>query len=260
MKRLLLAALSLALLSIAAGCAHHHSDNPYKKTLFYQRYLNPANPLDAQIQKTLDGLRANPRSASLHNDLGQLLVQKGFPKDAEREFERAVDADSHFYPAWYNLGLTRAANGNGPGAKFALRRTVHLKPGHAAALFQLGLIAEKVHENDAAIDYYAKAYSINRALLDVHVNPRILDSSLTDEALLKLYPMMHTRETLQFQSAPQGYVQPNLEAPSTQPGADQIVPPTAPVTDPGRQTAPPATAPAPTAPRPAVNAPAKPTH
>jgi tetratricopeptide (TPR) repeat protein len=224
------------------GCAAmgNHNKNPYERTLFIERYLDPANPLDAQIQRTLNDLRANPRSATLHNELGQLLRQKGFPRDAEIEFERALDADSHFYPAWYNLGLLRQARGDYSGARFAYHRTIHYKKGHSAALFQLGLIEEQRRNTEAAVEYYAKAFSINHDLLDVRVNPRIVDSKLIDLALLRLYPNEHARESMQFQPTPAVYVQPSLErAPSPQPPAEKIVTPVAPVTNPAQQTPPP---------------------
>jgi len=236
MKRLLLIAATVAL----AACASvkHHDQNPYANP-FYARYLNTGTPLDAQITATVNALQANPRSASLHNALGQMLLQKGFPKDAEVEFERAVNADSHFYPAWYNLGLVRMSRGDSMGSHYAFSRTVHYKPGHSAALFQLGLMEEQRNHQRAAIDYYAKAFLINHSLLDVRVNPRILDSKLVDIALLKAYPNEHARESMSFQPTPPGYVQQGLEAPSTQPAAKDIVTPAPPVTDPAVQAPPP---------------------
>jgi tetratricopeptide (TPR) repeat protein len=237
MKRLLLIAATVALAS-CASMPHHHDQNAYANP-FYGRYLNTGSPLDAQITATVNALQANPRSASLHNQLGQMLLQKGFPKDAEVEFERAVNADSHFYPAWYNLGLVRMSRGDWSGSHFALARTVHYKPGHSAALFQLGLMEEKRNHQDAAIDYYAKALTINHSLLDVRVNPRILDSKLIDLALLKAYPNAHARESMSFQATPPGYVQQGLEAASTQPAAKDIVTPAPPLTDPSMQAPPP---------------------
>ena len=238
--------LSLAAVALAlTGCntlkmTQHRSSNPYQQRLFVEKYLDPAhNQLDAQIQRTIDALRALPNSAALHNQLGQLLVDKGFTKDAEVEFERAVDSDRHFYPAWYNLGLLRMARGNAVGAHVAFLMTVHEKPGHSQALFQLGLMEEHLGHVDAALDYYVKAYSINHTLLDVRTNPRILDSKLTDVALIRLYPRDHARESMRFIGAPPGYAQQNLEAPSTQASAQQIVVPPPPLTNPAMQTPPP---------------------
>ena len=205
MKRLLLIIAAVAL--AACSSTRNHDENPYANP-FYARYLNTGSPLDAQITATMNALKANPRSASLHNTLGQQLLQKGFPKDAEREFERAVNSDSHFYPAWYNLGLVRMSRGDWVGSKFAFGRTIHYKPGHSAALFQLGLMEEQRNHQRAAIDYYAKAFAINHSLLDVRVNPRILDSKLVPLALLKAYPKEHARESMSFQPTPPGYVQP----------------------------------------------------
>ena len=246
MKRSL-AVLAAAALTLVAGCADlkklelpHRNANPYEKPLFVEKYLDPANPLDAQIQRSIDALRARPDSAALHNQLGQLLVQKGFPKDAETEFERAVNADGHFYPAWYNLGLLRMSRGNIAGARVAFSQTIRYKPGHSQALFQMGLMEERRGNNDAAIDYYAKAININHALLDVRVNPRILDTKLVDLALMRLYPREHARESMKFIGTPPGYAAMQTpQAPSTQPAAQQIVPPSAPVTDPAAQTPPP---------------------
>jgi len=240
MKQLLTVAAAVLILAGCSSTANNRSSNPYEKPLFVEKYLDPANSqLDAQIQRTIEALRALPNSAALHNQLGQLLVQKGFPKDAEREFERAVNADRHFYPAWYNLGLLRIARDNRLGAHVAFLATVRNKPGHSQALFQLGLIEEKRGHQAAAIDYYAKAFGINHTLLDVRVNPRILDSRLIDVTLIQMYPKEHARASMRFVGTPSGYTQQNLEAASPQPDAEQIVTPAAPVTDPAKQTPPP---------------------
>lgn len=236
MKTIAVVALSVITLS---GCTavERLRSNPYENP-FYQRYLSNTDPVDIRIQQLIDTLEANPRSVTAHNELGQLLVQKGFPKDAAREFERAINADSRFFPAWYNLGLIRAANEDPSGARRALLRTVSLKPGHAPALFQLGLMEEKRRNTERAVAYYAKAFAINPTLLDVKVNPRILDSRITHLALLRMYPAQHTRQSLQFQ--PTGaYVDRPLEAPSPEAKGREIVTPSAPPTDPGTQTAPP---------------------
>lgn len=226
MKRLLIIAVA-ALTTV--GCAAIHDlrtdDQPYANP-FYAKYLNTGSTLDAQITRTLESLRQNPDSAELHNTLGALLLDKGFPKDAEREFERAVDANGKYYQAWYNLGLVRTAHGDQLGARRAFSRTVDLKPGHAPALFQLGLVEEKNHHRDRAIRYYAKAFTINPSLLRVDVNPRILDSKLTDIALLTMYPTEHSRRSMQLQGTATPATPQPAPPPSPQPAAKNIVTPT----------------------------------
>jgi len=229
MKRILLTAAAMA---IVAGCSLHQntSSNPYDTPPFYTQWTTGNNGLDVQIRNTIAALRANPHSAPLHNQLGQLLVAKGFPKDAEREFERAVNSDSHFYQGWYNLGLIRQSHQDYSGAERAFNRTVRLAKGHSEALFQLGLIEEAKGNNDAAIDYYAKALRHNPAIIDVRSNPRVLDSKLMELALLKNYERDPPRQASHFLGTPAGYVAPA-----------QIVTPASPVTEQRKQITPPKT-------------------
>jgi hypothetical protein len=243
MKRLLILAVAAVATINCAGLRNHHDSKEalYDKP-FYAKYLNTGSALDAQISNTLAALRQNGDAPELHNRLGTLLVDKGFPKDAEREFERAVNANGKFHPAWYNLGLVRAAQGDELGARRAFSRTIDLKPGHAPALFQLGLVEEKNHHSDRAIRLYAKAFSINPALMRVDVNPRILDSDLTDLALLKMYQTDHTRRSMQLEGAivPQGPVGMSAppQAPSPQASPKNIVTPAPSATQVGTEPTP----------------------
>jgi tetratricopeptide (TPR) repeat protein len=234
----------------AFGCAQIRDlgkrEDPYANP-FYAKYLNTGSPLDGQITRTLDAIRADPTSAPLHNELGSLLVLKGFPKDAERELERAINLDGRFYQAWYNLGLVRAAAGDEGGARRAFKRTVHLKPGHAMGLFQLGLIEEKLHHTDRAVALFAKAYAINPRLLEVDVNPRILDTKLTHLALLRVYPTDHARKSMQFHGLGISAPPRPQQAPSPEATPQQIIPPVPPATDPSQQQRPPASVAAPIA-------------
>lgn len=213
--------IALAATALFAGCASHRGENPYARPQFYAKYLDQSNALDREIQRNLTLLAGNPDYAPAHNDLAMALIEKGFPKDAEREFERAIRADRKFYPAWYNLGVFRLSQDDFGGARRALEHVIAKKPGHPMALFQLGLLEEQAGNTDKAVYYYAKAFNINRLLMDVRYNPRILDSNLTHLAMLKLYPKLHNQRSLDLQGTPPGYVQ-------SQPPAPQVVAPTAP--------------------------------
>ncbi|MFL6248648.1 MAG: tetratricopeptide repeat protein [Thermoanaerobaculia bacterium] len=239
MKRLLIVAVA-ALVTTACSGLHdlRTDDKPYENP-FYAKYLNTGSSLDAAITRTIEQLRENPGSAELHNTLGALLLDKGFPNDAEREFERAVDANGKYYQAWYNLGVVRAAHGDELGARRAFRRTVDVKPGHAQALFQLGMVEEKNQHRDRAVEYYAKAFTINPALMRVDTNPRVIDSKLMHVALLKMYEREHSRRSMQLQgtalTAPPATPPP---APSPQPAAKDIVTPAPPATQVGTEPSP----------------------
>jgi hypothetical protein len=87
---------------------------------------------------------------------------------------------------------------------------------------------EKRNHQSAAIDYLAKAFTINPALLDVRVNPRILDSNLVDIALIKAYPNDHSRQSMAFNPAPPGYVQEGLITPPKVVGPSSTPPAAAP--------------------------------
>lgn len=233
--------LLISLLPLLAACTATHQlydrvrfgENPYDEPPFYARYLRAGSPLDARIWSLLEQLRVNPENPQLHNELGTLLLSKGFPNDAEREFLRAIRADSRLYPAWYNLGLVRFAKGDDGGALRAFRETVNLRPGHPAAHFQLGLLYEKRGQTDRAIDHYARSLAINPSMIDVRVNPRVVDTTLLDRALLRNYEGTRNAASAVFQTVPENYMSPaeraaleqTPEAPSPQADAEDIVTP-----------------------------------
>src|SRR5512140_2057922 len=94
MKKILLVAVMM-LTTAACGSFERSMHSRFErrdnyKQPFYARYLSQNNALDRQIFAKLRAINADPNTATLHNDLGVLLLQRGFPRDAEREFGRAV--------------------------------------------------------------------------------------------------------------------------------------------------------------------------
>lgn len=230
MKKLLL--VSLATLSLA-GCLTiqeridraRFGENPYIETPFYARYLTTGSELDRTIEAYLTALRAEPDNPAYHNELGRLLVLKGFPNDAEREFQRALAADKDFYPAWYNLALLRASRGETGSALRALDATLDRKPGHSSALFQKGLLLEKRGRTEEAVQAYVKALRINFDLIRPSLNPLIIDSRLMDRVLIELYPDEHERRAMLLQPTPPELVQ-GRRAPSEIEAPEDILAPT----------------------------------
>lgn len=229
----------------ATQCTWTHSlidriengENPYLEDPYYVKYLNTGSRLDDDIRIRLAALAENPNSPALHNELGALLVEKRLSNDAVTEFRRAIANDGKFYPAWYNLGQVLEARGDFAGAENAYEHTVDVKPGHDEAHFRLGLILERRGARDAAVDHYAKAIRINRQILDVRTNPRVLDSQLLDLAVLEVYPAEHARTSAKMIPTPAGYVEPVREIQGASPEAkpEEIVTPAPAPTDPAAQ-------------------------
>jgi len=223
MKKLVVGALALALLSGCASFKEHRAESARIKVEresyqnpFYLKYLNPNNKLDQAIYARIEALRENQVDPVTHNELGALLFQRDFPKDAMAEFEKAIDLDKKFYPAWFNKGLVYLSQDKLHSAERSFRKAVNLKPGFGEAQFHLGLVYEMEGRHEAAIEHYARAFSINWDLLDPRVNPRIVDSELRARALMELYQKEHASAAARFSGPHPDY---NFEAPAPDKGA-----------------------------------------
>ena len=219
MKRLVVAVLALMIVS---GCASIEESKARKaeresyQNPFYLKYLDPESRLDQHIYARIESLRENPDDPVTHNELGALLFQRRLPNDARYEFERALDLDEEFYPAWFNMGLVHLSEEHLRSAQRAFKKAVKIKPGFGEAQFHLGLVYEMQGRTDAAIDHYAKAFAINWNLLDPRINPRIVDSELKARALMALYDKGHARAAARFTGPHPDYY---FEAPAPDEGA-----------------------------------------
>lgn len=209
MKRFVIAILALTLVS---GCSSiekmkaRKAERESYQNPFYVKYLDPESRLDQQIYARVESLRENADNPVVHNELGALLFERDFPKDARQEFEWALDLDKKFYPARFNLGLVHLGQGHIRSAERAFKKVVSIKPGHPEAQFYLGLVYEMQGRKNAAVEHYAKAFSINWAMLDPQVNPRIVDATLKDRALLQLYEQEHAKGSARFTGPHRDYV------------------------------------------------------
>jgi tetratricopeptide (TPR) repeat protein len=153
----------------------------------FERYLSPEVPEDRAILNYLALAEQGQATSDDLAELGVLLLDKGFPKDAERYLEAAVEADKENVEALYRLGLVRQRMGKEGSAIRCYRKVVNQRPGHAYASFMLALAEEKRGRRDAAVYHYAKAYRHQPALANPVVNPLVYDSHLQSEALLLRY-------------------------------------------------------------------------
>ena len=181
MKKVLTAGLLVAA-TLALGAEKKNTEP------FYRKYLDPAaNPLDARIAEQEKRVAANPDSADLHNDFGNLLAARRFPKEAREQYEIAMKLDKHNFLAPYNLGLLYETQEEFGKAITAYEHSVDRNRGFPPSRFRLGRLYEMKGSNDKAIEQYARALQIDPEMRFVKRNPLVVDTRLLHLASLRNY-------------------------------------------------------------------------
>ncbi len=135
--------------------------------------LKPQRDAFVEKARTLDqaGLRAPAREAWAailkvvpdHQEaagrLGRLAFEDGDLTEAASDLERATAGDA---PAsvWFDLGVVRQDLRDYPAAETAYRRVIEIKPDHAEAMLNLGIVLQEKGDPDRAMEAYASAYRL----------------------------------------------------------------------------------------------------
>jgi len=91
--------------------------------------------------------------------LGRLAWEDGEIALAAKLLERATKAEVPA-PVWFDLGLVRQDLRDHAGAATAYRKAIDLKPDHAEATFNLGVVLQESGALDDAMRVYAQAYRL----------------------------------------------------------------------------------------------------
>jgi tetratricopeptide (TPR) repeat protein len=190
------AALIGLLLPLAAGAKDPKTQEP-----FYRRFLAPGNPIDDKILEYEKKIAANPDSADLHNDFGNLLALRRFPKEAREQYEIAMKLDKHNFMAPYNMGIVYEMEGNTKSAISAYEKSVDRNRGFPPSRFRLGRLYERTGRNEAAVEQFATAFQIDPSMREVRRNPLVVDTHLIDRVAVENYPKDMARAALKSQAA-----------------------------------------------------------
>lgn len=163
---------------------------------FYRRYLVAGNRLDDQILEQEHRVAADPNSADLRNDFGNLLAARRFPEQARLQYKKALELDRSHFLAAYNLGLLYETEGKTFKAIVAYRKSIARKRGFPHSRFRLGRLYEKCGWSRMAISEYAKALRLDPAMRDPKHNPLVVEARLLDRASLVNYPRDIARATM----------------------------------------------------------------
>jgi hypothetical protein len=184
-----LPAILLSLLLLLAGGDVQARD-------VYKAYLDPAIPRHQAILDTLGRLVESPMDAGLKNDLGCLLAQEGFWRDALREFDESAKLDPKDSHPYFNAGLVRAMKSDWRGARGYFHKAVKRDPGNWPAWWMLGYAEEQIGNTSAAVDAYRTSVRLDMSLFDVTVNPYAAWTKLKPQVFLESYDTRRVRVTL----------------------------------------------------------------
>ena len=126
-------------------------------------------------------------NASLHNDLGNLLLLVGDELEAENAYHQALFLEPELVSAHFNLGLLYQQTYRLKRAQREFDEAIRLQPDHAWSHYQLGVLYALQSRRNAAIKSYARAFRLDSRLTDPAFNPHILDNSLAASATLEAY-------------------------------------------------------------------------
>lgn len=146
----------------------------------------PANlPRVLEQQRAL--VRSHPDDPAAWNDLGNLLVLAGDRDAAEDAYGRAVELAPQRPSFRYNLALLLQESGRTKQAAEQYRKVLEIDPNNAWAHYQLGAILERQGRDTKAVEQYARAFRLDPRLAFSDVNPSVIGSHLTTEAMLRGY-------------------------------------------------------------------------
>jgi tetratricopeptide (TPR) repeat protein len=123
------------------------------ETLFYLRTLN-----------------ASPQSSVIHNNLGNILLDKGFFDEAEARFREAVKLKPTYAVAYNNLGNVYFRKRVFEPALEFYKKAISLDPNYPEIYNNLGNIYDNLGARNQAIDAYKVALRIRPQFAEAHNN------------------------------------------------------------------------------------------
>ena len=92
---------------------------------------------------------------------GNKSYKRGDVSKATEYYEKALEFDSNFYLAYFQLGVLQKKQGQSKKAIESLQKVIEIKPDHDKTWFTLGTAYEADGNNQEAIIHYNKAIEIN---------------------------------------------------------------------------------------------------
>lgn len=181
------------LLTVMAGCwlalaidaTAADPESAEAKPPVFVRWLVPGDPGDETIRDYWERSERGELSPAGLVDLGTMLFERGYPKDALEMYREALHRDKTLYEAWLRIGVVKHRAREYEDARRAYKNCLDLMSGHGWCNFYLGLLEEQTGHPSKALEHFEKAYEHAPSLKDPKVNPEVLQSRLQFGAAVK---------------------------------------------------------------------------
>jgi tetratricopeptide (TPR) repeat protein len=135
-----------------------------------------------------DTLARNPGSWVAHNNLGNVLLQKGDVDEAMAEFQKSLDINPHYAESFYNFGNAFIQKGQLDEAILQYEMALEISPNYAQAHNNLANALFQKGDLDKAVIEYGKALEINPYSTDTcsNLGGALLQKGQEDAAIAQL--------------------------------------------------------------------------
>lgn len=130
-------------------------------------------------------LAIKPDDAYAHNNLGNVLRQRGRLEQALESYSRALELRADYAEAAYGRGVTLQCLQRFAAALDSYERAVRIRPAFAEALANSGAVLQSLGRFPEALESYARALEIRPDYAEVHFNRGVILQGLRrpEEAL-----------------------------------------------------------------------------
>ena len=130
----------------------------------------PRTAIDRDLEVAKQAVKAKPRDAQAHTDLGNVYFRMTNYEGAEIEFKRAISLNKMNLVAQFNLAMVYKVEGKNDLAVKELNKLLKKYPADDTALFRLGEIYFAQKNYDKAIGVFKRSIKFNPIQADAHYN------------------------------------------------------------------------------------------
>jgi len=190
----------------------------------FVKWLVAGDPGDETIRVYWEGAKAGELDPLELVDLGTMLFERGWPKDAIHCFKQALDQDPTLSEAWFRIGVVHHREGDLADARSAYKKCLKLQSGHGWANFYLGLLEEQSGDSAAALEHFERAFKHAPELADPRINPEVLSSNLQLGARLRHFDGERFEHALPMRFMEPGKVRKTRQKFEPEPPVVEVVP------------------------------------